>query len=67
MKSVEVKSETMSIKCDWNREMVSDLSSFHGFDLTQELESTLVKELRKSQRRNKISQRRNKISKILKG
>ena len=56
MKSVVVNTVVKKIKCEWTREMVTDLSYYHsnGY-MYDKLEKELVKELRKEIRKSKIN------------
>ena len=54
MTSVEINTTTRPIRAQWTREMVKDLSSYHGID-TSKMESILMKELRAFERKSKVS------------
>jgi hypothetical protein len=52
MTSVEVKSETKSIRANWTHEMVQDLNSYHGVSLEKEIEKIFRIENRKNSIKN---------------
>jgi len=54
MKEIIIKSEVRKIKCEWSRELVKDLQSYHNIDASDELERILRKEMRREIRRKKI-------------
>ena len=49
MKSVEVKAETRAIKCEWTREMATDISQFSN------IYEDFAKEVRKEMRKISIN------------
>jgi hypothetical protein len=53
MTSVEVKAETKAIKCEWTREMATDISQFAGFD--DYFDRVLAKEFRRELRKKSIN------------
>ena len=53
MKEIIVKSEVRKIKCNWSRELVKDLQSYHNIDASDELERILSNEIRREIRRNR--------------
>lgn len=54
IKSVEVKSETRSLKVEWTRELATDISQFAGFD-TEYFERVLASEYRRESRKKSIN------------
>ena len=58
VKSVSVETKTRQLKCDYSRELVKDLNSFHNIDAEAELERLLGNEIkssiRKQNRKKKI-------------
>jgi D-hexose-6-phosphate mutarotase len=55
MKSVEVKTTTRPIRADWTSEMAQDLSTYYGMDNISSIEISLLKEIIKEKRKNKIN------------
>lgn len=53
--SVEVKSETRSLRATWSQEIVQDLNSYHGVSLEKEKERILRIEKRKESIKNIFS------------
>ena len=53
MTSVEVKSETRALKCEWTREMAKDLEVFTDIEMSS-FEIYIAKELRRKNRKNSI-------------
>jgi hypothetical protein len=53
-KSVSVEAKSRKIKCEYSRELVTDLNSFHNIDVESELERLLGSEIRKQNRKKKI-------------
>ena len=53
MTSVEVKSETRALKCEWTHEMAKDLEVFTDIDMSS-FEIYFAKELRRTNRKNSI-------------
>jgi hypothetical protein len=54
IKSVSVEAKSRKIKCEYSRELVTDLNSFHNIDVESELERLLGSEIRKQNRKKKI-------------
>jgi len=54
IKSVSVEEKSRKIKCEYSRELVTDLNSFHNIDVESELERLLGSEIRKQNRKKKI-------------
>lgn len=57
-KSVNVEVGTRKIRCDYSRELIKDLSSFHNIDVEAELvkllDSEVKSSIRKQSRKKKI-------------
>jgi len=57
-KSVDVEVKSIKLKCDWSRELVTDLNSFHNIDVEAELvrllDSEIKTSIRKQNRKKKI-------------
>ena len=57
-KSVNVEVVTRKIRCDYSRELIKDLSSFHNIDVEAELvkllDSEVKSSIRKQSRKKKI-------------
>jgi hypothetical protein len=57
-KSVNVETKSRKLKCDYSRELVKDLSSFHNIDVEAELvrllDSEIKTSIRKQNRKKKI-------------
>ena len=57
-KSVSVEAKSRKLKCDYSRELVKDLNSFHNIDVEAELVKLLDDEIktsiRKQSRKKKI-------------
>jgi hypothetical protein len=57
-KSVSVEAKSRKLKCDYSRELVKDLNSFHNIDVEAELVKLLDDEIktsiRKQNRKKKI-------------
>lgn len=50
--SVEVKSETRTLRASWTSEMVQELNSYHGVSLEKEIEKIFRIEKRKKSIKN---------------
>ena len=50
-KSVSVEAKSRQLKCDYSRELVKDVSSFHNIDAEAELERLLGNEIKTSIRK----------------
>jgi hypothetical protein len=50
-KSVSVEAKSRKLKCDYSRELVKDISSFHNIDAEAELEKILWEECKVQTRR----------------
>ena len=61
--SVNVETKSRKLKCDWSRELVKDLNSFHNIDVEAELVKLLDSELRVSIRKQN---RKKKIENLTK-
>ena len=55
IKSVEVKATTRQIRANWTAELAEDLSKYYGMDNISSIEKSLLKELIKEKRKNKIN------------
>lgn len=53
MTSVEVKTETKSLRANWTTEMVQDLQTYHGFDI-DEFAREISMNMRRENRKNSI-------------
>ena len=57
-KSVNVETKSRKLNCDYSRELVKDLSSFHNIDVEAELvrllDSEIKTSIRKQNRKKKI-------------
>ena len=51
IKSVNIETKTRQLKCDYSRELVKDISSFHNIDAEAELERLLGNEIKSSIRK----------------
>jgi hypothetical protein len=55
MKSVEVNTESRTLRATWTREMVADLNMYHGLNIEDELSKMLNSELRREKRKKSIN------------
>jgi hypothetical protein len=55
MKSVEVNTESRTLRATWTREMVADLNMYHRLNIEDELSKMLNSELRREKRKKSIN------------
>lgn len=54
IKEVIVETKSRQLRCDYSRELVNDLKTYHNIDASAELERILGSEIKREMRKKKI-------------
>ncbi len=54
IKEVTIETKSRQLRCDYSRELVNDLNTYHSIDASAELERLLANEIKREMRKKKI-------------